>query len=104
MLRTPLTGLTAASKQLSVISNNLANASTAGFKKSMAQFGDVMSESAGSRPGSEAGKGVMTIATRRSVEQGGMKQTAGSLDVALQGAGYLVFGDPANPTADGDLS
>jgi len=104
MLRTPLTGLTAASKQLSVISNNLANASTVGFKKSMAQFGDLIGESADTRPGSEAGKGVMTIVTRRSVEQGGMKQTAGSLDIALQGEGYLVFGDAANPSATGDLS
>jgi flagellar hook protein FlgE len=104
MLRTPLTGLTAASKQLSAISNNLANASTTGFKKSMAQFADVMGESTAMRPGSEAGKGVMSVAMRRSVEQGGMKQTGGSLDVALQGAGYLVFGDAANPTGEGDMS
>lgn len=104
MLRTPLTGLTAASKQLSTISNNLANASTTGFKKSMAQFADFMGESTSTRPGSEAGKGVMAIAMRRSVEQGSLKQTGGSLDVALQGAGYMVFGDPANPTGEGDLS
>jgi len=94
MLRTPLTGLTAASKQLNAISNNLANASTTGFKKSMANFADFMGESTATRPGTEPGKGVMTISMRRSVEQGGLKQTGGSLDVALQGAGYLVFGDP----------
>ncbi len=104
MLRTPLTGLTAASKQLNAISNNLANASTTGFKKSMVQFADFMGESTATRPGAETGKGVMSVSTRRSVEQGGLKQTGGSLDVALQGAGYLVFGDPANPTGDGDLS
>ena len=104
MLRTPLTGLTAASKQLNAISNNLANASTTGFKKSMAQFADFMGESTATRPGSEAGKGVMAISMRRSVEQGGLKQTGGSLDVALQGAGYMVFGDPATPTGEGDMS
>ena len=46
MLRTPLTGLTAASKQLNAISNNLANANTIGFKKSNAEFGDIMAADA----------------------------------------------------------
>jgi flagellar hook protein FlgE len=92
MLRTPLTGLTAASKDLSAVSNNLANANTIGFKKSHAVFGDFMAEESASVVGAQTGKGVLTIGMHRDTEQGSMKQTSGSLDVALQGEGYMVFG------------
>jgi flagellar hook protein FlgE len=101
MLRIPLTGLTAASKQLSAISNNLANANTIGFKKSSAEFGDIMAADAATTLNSEIGKGVSTINMKRDIEQGTLQQTSSSLDVALQGDGYLVFGTSTSAQTSG---
>ena len=92
MLRTPLTGLNAASKELSAVSNNLANANTIGFKKSNAEFGDFMAEESSTVVGARTGKGVMTMGMHRNTSQGSLQQTSNSLDVALQGEGYMVFG------------
>lgn len=93
MLRTSLTGLAAASKELSAVSNNLANANTIGFKKSNAEFGDFMADEAATVVGAQTGKGVMTMNMHRSTQQGSLQQTSNSLDVALLGAGYMVFGN-----------
>jgi len=93
MLRTSLTGLQASSKNLSVISNNLANASTTGFKRSEARFADIINEEAGTRPGAVFGKGVSTVSIERTTAQGSMMGTSSSLDFAVDGAGYFIFGD-----------
>jgi len=102
MLRTSLTGLNAASKELSAVSNNLANANTIGFKKSNAEFGDFMAEESASIISAQTGKGVFTTNMRRNTEQGALQQTAGSLDIALQGEGYLVYGSSTSAQATGD--
>ena len=104
MLRTPLTGLSAASKELSAVSNNLANANTIGFKKSQAIFGDFMAEESASVVSAQTGKGVLTIGMHRDTEQGSMKQTSGSLDVALQGEGYMVFGSSTSAQSTANAS
>jgi flagellar hook protein FlgE len=101
MLRVPLTGLTVASKELSAISNNLANANTIGFKKSNAEFGDIMVADAATVLNGQVGKGAMTIDMKRDVEQGSLQQTSSSLDVALQGEGYMVFGNSTSAQATG---
>ena len=101
MLRIPLTGLTAASKELSAISNNLANANTIGFKKSNAEFGDFMAPDSATVLNSEIGKGATTIGMKRNIEQGSLQQTSNSLDVALQGEGYMVFGTSTSAQASG---
>ena len=101
MLRTSLTGLQASSKNLSVISNNLANASTNGFKRSEARFADIINEEAGTRPGVVFGKGVSTLSIERTTAQGSMMGTSSSLDFAVDGAGYFIFGDaPDGETTD----
>ena len=51
MMQIPRSGIAAASRDLSVVSNNLANALTTGFKKSHAMFTDVVSEGTGTGPG-----------------------------------------------------
>ena len=99
MMKTSLTGITAASRDLSTISNNLANALTTGFKRSTAQFIDVIGSSASARPGSDIGTGTLTINIRRSQTQGTIDTTDRSLDLAISGDGYFGFREPK---VDGD--
>jgi flagellar hook protein FlgE len=92
MLRTSLTGLQASSKDLSVVANNLANASTTGFKRSAAQFSDIIADESAVRPGASIGKGVMTMSVVRTTGQGAMVSTGSTLDIAIDGGGYFAFG------------
>ena len=97
MMKTALTGVMSASRDLSVISNNLANAMTVGFKRSTSQFVDVMGLSQNDQPGVNIGQGAMTQVVRRSDSQGNIRNTDSALDLALVGPGHFTFGD-ANPT------
>jgi len=94
------TGMEAQQMQLDVISNNLANVSTNGFKKSRAVFEDLMyqnlrqvgsatSEQSTLPTGLQIGLGVRTVATSRSFAQGNLQQTSNNLDVAIQGNGFF---------------
>jgi flagellar hook protein FlgE len=94
MMRTSLTGLMGASRDLSVVSNNLANAKTVGFKRSTAQFTDFVTSSLASRPGVEAGQGTLTSDVRRSTGQGSLTDTGSSLDLAISGGGLFAFQQP----------
>lgn len=94
MMRTSLTGLVGASRDLSVVSNNLANAKTVGFKRSVAQFTDVVASSSAARPGTEAGQGALTNEIRRSTAQGNLSETGSSLDLAIAGSGLFAFQQP----------
>ncbi len=96
MMKTSLTGLSAASKDLSVISNNLANASTAGFKRSSAHFQDMMPGDGFLRPNLEIGRGARVVEISRSTAQGVLTETAGSLDMAIAGPGYFVLGSASS--------
>ena len=93
------TGMEAQQMQLDVISNNLANVSTNGFKKSHAVFEDLMyqnlrqvgastSEQSTLPTGLQVGLGVRTVATSRNFSQGNLQQTGNNLDVAIQGNGF----------------
>ncbi len=103
MIKTSLTGVMAASRDLSVISNNLANSMTTGFKRSTAQFTDIGASSVAAREGSQAGNGALTQDVRRSTEQGPLTATDAKLDVAILGSGYLTFGEAGVPTGQ-DMS
>ncbi len=97
MMKTALTGVMSASRDLNVISNNLANALTVGFKRSTSQFVDVMGPSQNDRPSVDIGQGAMQQVVRRSNSQGTLKQTDSVLDLAMVGPGYFTFGDaPTN--------
>jgi flagellar basal-body rod protein FlgG len=85
---------------LDVISNNLANVNTTGYKDSKLQFQDLLyqtTRAAGSQqgggnelPGSlQIGQGAVPVATERIFTQGDLSQTGGNLDVAIQGAGFF---------------
>lgn len=93
------TGLDAQQTKMSVISNNLANASTTGYKRSRAVFEDLLYQNQ-RQPGAQSsqdtlfptglmiGTGVRTVATEKLFSQGNMSQTENPLDVAINGQGF----------------
>lgn len=94
------TGLEAQQNRLAVISNNLANVNTTGFKRDRAMFEDLIYQNIRQPGGSTSqgtqlpsglmlGTGVRTVATEKSHSQGNIIQTGNKLDVAIQGRGFL---------------
>ena len=94
------TGLDAQQTKMSVISNNLANASTAGFKRSRAVFEDLLyqnqrqpgaqsSQDANYATGIMLGTGVRVLATEKLFTQGAAAQTENPLDISIEGKGFL---------------
>jgi len=94
------TGMQAQQTQLDVISNNLANVSTNGFKRANAVFEDLMyqnlrqvgaaADEQNTLPtGLQLGLGVRTVATSRQFTQGSLQQSGNNLDVAINGGGFL---------------
>ena len=94
------TGMEAQQMQLDIISNNLANVSTNGFKKAHAVFEDLMyqnlrqvgsssTEQSTLPTGLQVGLGVRTVATSRQFSQGNLQQSNNNLDVAIQGNGFF---------------
>lgn len=94
------TGLEAQHTRLAVISNNLANASTTGYKRDRALFEDLLYQNvrqAGGRTsqdtelpsGLSLGTGVKLVATQKLHEQGNVLQTQNTYDMAIQGYGYF---------------
>ena len=85
-----LSGLNAAQKDLDVTGNNIANASTIGFKQSRAEFADVFSTSVFSNTKTQVGNGVATAAVTQQFNQGSLQSTSNSLDLAVQGDGFFI--------------
>lgn len=84
-----LSGLRAASKDLNVTGNNIANAGTVGFKQSRAEFADVYASSmlgAGKNP---QGSGVLLADVSQQFNQGNVNYTQNSLDLAINGNGFF---------------
>ena len=81
-----LTGLNAATTDLNVTSNNIANANTTGFKKSRAEFSDVF---AGNPNG--IGAGVRLTNVRQEFTQGNVDITERQLDLAVSGNGIFIL-------------
>ncbi|MBI5007596.1 MAG: flagellar basal-body rod protein FlgG [Nitrosomonadales bacterium] len=104
------TGLEAQQTQMDVISNNLANVSTTGFKRSRAVFEDLLYQNL-RQPGAQSsqqtqvpsglqiGTGVRPVATERVHTQGNLQQTGNKLDVAIQGNGFFQVLMPDGSTA-----
>ncbi|MDZ4051151.1 MAG: flagellar hook-basal body complex protein, partial [Limnobacter sp.] len=98
------TGLDAQQTQLDVISNNLANTATNGFKRSRAVFEDLLYQTL-RQPGAQTteqtqvpsglqiGTGVKPVSTVRNFAQGNLQQTGNTLDVAIQGEGWFAVND-----------
>lgn len=99
-LYTASTGMLAMQTQIDVTSNNIANVNTIGFKKSRAEFADLMykvQEYAGtatsdvtkSPTGIEVGLGVRPTAINKIFSEGSLKQTDNQLDLAITGGGFF---------------
>ena len=84
-----LSGLNGAAKSLDVIGNNIANASTVGFKGSQAQFADVYANSLNGVSGNSAGIGTKVAAIAQQFTQGNIEATNNPLDIAINGAGFF---------------
>lgn len=104
------TGLDAQQTQMDVISNNLSNIGTTGFKRSRAVFEDLLyqnmrqpgaasSQQTQLPSGLQIGTGVRPVATERIHTQGNVQQTGNDKDVAIQGAGFFQVLLPDGTTA-----
>lgn len=88
--QTGLSGLNAASKNLDVIGNNIANAGTAGAKKSRAEFAEVIASTIGAGGGGgQGGIGVEISAVSQEFSQGNISVTGNTLDLAINGDGFF---------------
>jgi flagellar basal-body rod protein FlgG len=94
------TGLDAQQTRLAVVSNNLANVNTAGFKKGRAVFEDLLyqnvtqvggstSQDTQAASGLSIGTGVRVVATEKTFTQGGLNQTGNPMDMAINGRGFF---------------
>ena len=99
------TGLDAEQTRMSVISNNLANVNTTGFKRDRAVFEDLIyqnirqtgansTEDTTLPSGLYIGTGVRTVATQKLHTQGNIVQTNNSFDIAVQGSGFFQVTHP----------
>ena len=94
------TGLDAQQTRMAVVSNNIANVNTTGYKRSRAVFEDLLyqnvrqvgaqtSQDTSYPTGMYLGTGVRVVATEKLHTQGGINQTGGSFDLAIQGQGFF---------------
>ena len=86
---TAISGINAATADLNVISNNIANASTVGFKSSRAEFADVYATSLLGAGSNAIGKGVSLVGVTQEFGQGNVSFTNNSLDLAINGGGFF---------------
>ncbi|HEY0913907.1 MAG TPA: flagellar basal-body rod protein FlgG [Solimonas sp.] len=104
------TGLDAQQTRMTVISNNLANVNTTGFKKGRAAFEDLMYQTVKQAGGATTqqteapsglnlGTGVRVVATEKMFTQGNMLQTGNGLDAAVNGRGFFQVTMPDGSTA-----
>lgn len=90
-LYTAISGMNANGTSLSVISDNIANMNTVGFKSSSVSFGDVLSQSlTGASGSSTVGRGVQVTAVTPLFTQGSFQTTASGLDLAIDGDGLFM--------------
>jgi len=104
------TGLDAQQTRMNVISNNLANVNTTGFKRDRAVFEDLLYQNirqAGGQTGANTqaptglmlGTGVRVVSTEKQHSQGNMVNTQNPLDIAITGEGFFQIAQP-----DGTIS
>lgn len=95
---TSLTGLNAAQTDLSVISNNVANVGTVGFKRSRAEFGDIIATSPLQNPSRVYGSGAGLKAVTQQFSQGAIEASLNVLDMAISGQGFFTVKSKAGST------
>ena len=93
-----LSGLNAASKNLDVIGNNIANSGTYGAKGSRAEFGDVYAAALNGAGANQIGIGTQLQAVAQQFTQGNITTTENPMDLAINGGGFFQVSDGVNPT------
>ena len=104
-LRTAATGMTAQQTRTDVIANNLANVNTTGFKRSRAEFQDLLYQTvqgaavigtrdANTLPAVQVGRGVQLAGVQKVYSQGAFETTNRPLDVAVEGEGFFQVQQP----------
>lgn len=94
-----LSGLSSAATNLDVIGNNIANANTAGFKISQAQFTDVYANAlGGGSSGNQVGIGSKVADISQQFSQGNITGTSNPLDIAINGSGFFRMSDGGEVT------
>ncbi|MXP27622.1 flagellar hook-basal body complex protein [Porphyrobacter algicida] len=93
---TSLTGLKNAQTDLGVISHNIANAETGGFKKSDTSFADIVAVSVLTDPSLTMGIGSRVSSIKQSFSLGPIEQTGSALDVAINGEGFFTMAAPGS--------
>lgn len=93
-LKTAASGMDAQQRKLDVTANNLANVNTTGFKRSRAEFQEMLytqekAPGEGNPTGIETGSGVRAAATQKSFVQGTLEATQNPLDLAIEGEGFF---------------
>lgn len=91
MLNVIRSGISAANQEIAVISNNIANVGTDGYKRSHALFEDVYAANMPDATGDAAGLGAQPLMARRSHAQGSIETSVQVLDMAVLGPGMLVL-------------
>jgi flagellar hook protein FlgE len=86
-----LSGLNAATADLEVISNNIANVNTTGFKGSRAEFADLFAASNVGSGRTQAGSGVRLTDIAQQFSQGSIEYTSSGLDMAITGEGFFTL-------------
>ncbi len=86
-----LSGMNAATSNLGVISNNIANANTTGFKSSRSEFADLVTQGSQALSSTEYGGGVAINSVRQEYSQGTIQFTDNALDLAVSGAGFFTI-------------
>ena len=90
---TAISGIKAASTNLGIIGNNIANAGTTGFKYSRGEFTDLFATSKLGTGSNAIGKGVSVKSVNQSFTQGNITFTDNVLDMAISGTGFFVLND-----------
>jgi flagellar basal-body rod protein FlgG len=109
-LNTAATGMAAQQTNVDVIANNLANVNTTGFRRSRAEFEDLIYQTLRTPGGTtgdgmklptgiQLGEGVRTVSTTQIHMQGSLLQSGGSLDLAIEGSGYFQITRPGGQIA-----
>lgn len=91
--RIAVSGLKAATADLNVTGNNIANGSTTGFKASRAQFADLFAAGSLGTTQNAIGEGVQLAAVAQQFTQGNVAFTDNSLDMAINGKGFFALDD-----------
>ncbi len=93
-LYTAISGMNANGTSLSVISDNIANMNTVGFKKSVVSFGDILSQTLSGVSGTyQVGRGVIVTNVLGIFSSGQIESTSNSLDLAIDGDGFFILNE-----------